>query len=108
MPANEMPASDGNRVRFDRLPRRAVIFVYPAIGGTGREDQPGEWTAIPGARGCTPEPCSFRDELAQFQEEGVDVFGLSGQDSASQRTHVNELGLACAAGLLRLVARPPR
>ena len=94
LPAIEVPASDGSSVRLDRLPRRAVIFVYPAIGGPGRDDQLAEWTAIPGARGCTPEACSFRDELTRFQDARVDVFGLSSQDSASQRKHVEELGLS--------------
>ena len=81
-------------LRLDTLPRRSVIFVYPAIGGPGRDDQLADWTAMPGARGCTPEACSFRNELAQFHAAGVDVFGLSGQDSASQAKHVEELGLS--------------
>jgi peroxiredoxin len=93
LPAIEFPATDGRGVRLDTLPRRSVVFVYPAIGGPGRDDQLAGWTAIPGARGCTPEACSFRDELAQFLEAGIDVYGLSGQDSANQRRHVSELGL---------------
>ena len=89
-----MPASDGRELRLDMLPGRSVIFVYPSIGGPGSDDQLGEWTAIPGARGCTPEACSFRDELARFSDLGVEVFGLSSQDSASQRKHVAELELS--------------
>jgi peroxiredoxin len=93
LPATEMPASDGRMLRLDALPRRSVIFVYPAIGGPGRKDRLADWTAVPGARGCTPEACSFRDELAEFHAAGIDVFGLSGQNSSSQRKHVDQLGL---------------
>ena len=93
LPGIELPATDGRRIRLDELPPRAVVFVYPAIGGPGREELLDEWTAIPGARGCTPEACSFRDELGGFEAQGFAVFGLSSQSSSSQRQHVEELPL---------------
>jgi peroxiredoxin len=93
LPAIELPATDHRALRLDALPRRSVIFVHPAIGGPGRDDQLDDWTAIPGARGCTPEACGFRDELDAFRAAGVGVLGLSGQDSQSQRENAAELGL---------------
>jgi peroxiredoxin len=93
LPSIELPASDGRRVRLDDLPPRAVVFVYPAIGGPGREELLDEWTAIPGARGCTAEVCSFRDELRGFEGQGAALFGLSSEPASSQREHVEQLGL---------------
>ena len=52
-----------------------------------------EWTAIPGARGCTPEACGFRDRLGSFRSERVEVVGLSGQPAEQQRDAVGRLGL---------------
>jgi peroxiredoxin len=93
LPAIELPASDAGAVRLDTLRRRSVIFVHPGIGGPGRDDQLGDWTAIPGARGCTPEACGFRDELDAFHAADADVLGLSVQERSSQREHAAELGL---------------
>jgi peroxiredoxin len=93
LPGIKLLATDGRRIRLDELPPLAVVFVCPAIGGPGREELLDEWTAIPGARGCTPEACSFRDELGGFESQGFPVFGLSSQSSASQREHVSRLAL---------------
>jgi peroxiredoxin len=93
LPSIELPASDRDHRRLDQLPTRSVLFVYPSIGGPGRDDLLGEWTAIPGARGCTPEACGFRDELSAFRAVGAEVFGLSSQSSTDQAGHVKELGL---------------
>lgn len=67
--------------------RSAVLYVYPRTGVPGIE-MPGGWDAIPGARGCTPQSCSYRDGYAAFQELGVDVFGLSTQSTEAQREFV--------------------
>lgn len=70
---------------------RTVVFVYP---GMGVDDALlDEWTAIPGARGCTPEACAFRDRLDSFRSAGIDVMGLSSQAAAEQRDAVARLGL---------------
>jgi len=63
--------------------RHAVLYVYPR---TGRPDRhvPDEWNAIPGARGCTPQSCGFRDHAAELEELGVGVAGLSAQTLAEQ------------------------
>jgi peroxiredoxin len=72
---------------------RTVIYVYPLTGRPGT-DLPSGWDAIPGARGCTPEACGFRDHYQELLDAGVDrVFGLSSQDSDYQREVVGRLHL---------------
>jgi peroxiredoxin len=61
----------------------AVVYIYPRTGVPGVE-MPEGWDAIPGARGCTPQSCSYRDDHAGFQELGVDVYGLSTQPTQAQ------------------------
>lgn len=61
----------------------AVIYVYPRTGVPGVE-MPADWDAIPGARGCTPQSCSYRDDYSAFQALGVDVYGLSTQSTQAQ------------------------
>jgi len=61
-----------------------IVFCYPRTGVPDREPPPG-WDAIPGARGCTPETCGFRDRYQEFLALGVEVFGLSTQASDYQR-----------------------
>ena len=57
---------------------RLVLYVYPRTGRPGHS--PGEtWDAIPGARGCTPQSCAFRDHAAELAELGATVAGLSAQ-----------------------------
>jgi peroxiredoxin len=72
---------------------RTVIYVYPLTGRPGT-DLPAGWDAIPGARGCTPESCSFRDHHQELLDAGAGrVFGLSSQDSDYQREVVERLHL---------------
>ena len=61
-----------------------VIYVYPRTGRPGRPMTPG-WDEIPGARGCTPQSCAFRDAAAEFDELGIRVAGLSAQTLDDQR-----------------------
>jgi peroxiredoxin len=95
LPAVALPATDGTRVRLDALAGLSVVFAYPRTGRPGEEPPGGEagWNAIPGARGCTPEACSFRDERARFEARGARVFGLSTQDTEYQREAVERLQL---------------
>jgi peroxiredoxin len=95
LPPVALPATDGTSVRLDALQGRTVVFAYPRTGRPG-ESSPGgdaEWDAIPGARGCTPQACSFRDEYARFAEADARVFGLSTQDTAYQQEAVERLNL---------------
>ena len=90
LPAVELPSTRGDRVRLDRLGGRTVLFCYPRTGRPDEELPPG-WDAIPGARGCTPEVCGFRDARAQFEDLGVRVLALSTQDEAYQREMAERL-----------------
>ncbi|WP_369394202.1 MerR family transcriptional regulator [Streptomyces sp. CG1] len=84
----------GRTVRLDALgPRRTVVYVYPLTGRPGT-DLPEGWNSIPGARGCTPESCGFRDHFQDLLEAGAGrVHGLSSQDTDYQREVVERLGL---------------
>jgi peroxiredoxin len=67
--------------------RPAVLFFYPRTGEPDRPAGP-EWDAIPGARGCTPQSCGFRDLHREFVALDVAVYGVSTQESAYQRAFV--------------------
>ena len=60
-----------------------VAYVYPRTGAPG-EPSPAGWDDIPGARGCTPQSCAFRDSLAEFDRLGATVVGISAQSPAEQ------------------------
>ena len=79
--------------RAARAQRRVRLSAHRAAGRGARRGGDAGWNAIPGARGCTPEACSFRDELARFREVGARVFGLSTQDTEYQREAVERLHL---------------
>lgn len=85
LPDVELPATMGAPVNLSRLKGRAVVYVYPRTGVPG-VDPPSGWDQIPGARGCTPQSCGFRDHFADLKSLGVDsVFGISTQDTDYQR-----------------------
>jgi peroxiredoxin (alkyl hydroperoxide reductase subunit C) len=93
LPDIELAATDGARISLARLPGRVVVYAYPRTGEPGK-DPAAEWNAIPGARGCTPQSCSFRDHFAELKQLGVSaVFGLSTQDTAYQREAAERLHL---------------
>jgi peroxiredoxin len=96
MPDIALPATDGANVSLATRPGRVVVYVYPRTGEPGKEPA-AEWNAIPGARGCTPQSCSFRDHFAELRDLGVsEVFGLSTQDTAYQREAAERLHLPFA------------
>jgi peroxiredoxin len=93
LPSIHLLATDGAWVDLSSLEHRVVVYVYPRTGRPGR-DPPDGWDAIPGARGCTPQSCSFRDHFAELRALGVSrLFGLSTQDSDYQREAVTRLHL---------------
>jgi peroxiredoxin len=87
-----LPATTGELVDLSTLAGRTVVYCYPR---TGRPDQdpPAGWDLIPGARGCTPQSCAFRDQHRAFAGLGARVFGLSTQDVEYQREAVARLHL---------------
>ncbi len=96
VPALALPATDGTTIDLSALSGRTVVYLYPRTGVPG-EPSPDGWDAIPGARGCTPQSCSFRDHHAELSRLGVArVFGLSTQDSAFQREAAERLHLPFA------------
>ncbi|MFF6787371.1 redoxin family protein [Streptomyces sp. NPDC012510] len=94
MPHLELPGTGGTAIRLGALGTgRTVIYVYPLTGRPG-VDMPAGWDSIPGARGCTPEACDFRDHYQDLLAAGADgVFGLSSQDTDYQREVVERLRL---------------
>jgi len=93
LPPIGLPSTRGRVVDLSRLAGTAVVYFYPR---TGRPDQelPTGWNAIPGARGCTPQSCAFRDHHDELKRAGAaQVFGLSTQDTAYQREAVERLHL---------------
>ena len=96
MPAIALASTDGVDVRLDDPSApRAIVFAYPRTGRPGEEPPGGTaaWNAIPGARGCTPQACGYRDHFTELTALGVRVFGLSTQDTAYQRELVERMGL---------------
>ena len=88
-----LPATDGSNVSLTALSGRTVIYAYPRTGKPGQA-MPTGWDDIPGARGCTPQSCGFRDHFAELKDLGTAaVFGLSTQDSAYQREARDRLQL---------------
>lgn len=94
VPHLELQGTGGGSVRLDAFGAgRTVIYVYPLTGRPGT-DLPDGWDSIPGARGCTPEACAFRDHHQDLLAVGADgVFGLSSQDTDYQREVVERLHL---------------
>jgi len=97
MPALSLPATDGRQVALDALGSgRTVVYIYPRSGRPGVPMLPG-WDATPGARGCTPESCAFRNLYADLQAAGAaQVFGLSSQPTDYQAEAVDRLHLPFA------------
>jgi peroxiredoxin len=96
LPDLVLPATDGTSVNLSRLSRRTVIYIYPRTGVPG-VDPPTGWDQIPGARGCTPQSCAFRDHFGELARLGVaHLYGLSTQDTAYQREAATRLHLPFA------------
>jgi peroxiredoxin len=93
LPPLSLPSTAGGQVQLDALGSEwTVLYCYPR---TGRPDEAGPpaWDAIPGARGCTPQACSYRDHHAELHALGAQVFGLSTQTTAYQQEMVQRLHL---------------
>jgi peroxiredoxin len=96
LPNVTLAATDGSQVNLARLAGRTVVYIYPRTGRPGQA-MPTGWNGIPGARGCTPQSCSFRDHFDELRALGVrQLYGLSTQDSDYQREVVERLHLPFA------------
>jgi peroxiredoxin len=93
LPSIPLPATSGEPVDLSTLPGRTVVYAYPRTGQPGVDPLVDDWDEIPGARGCTPETCGFRDHHAELQAVGARVVGLSTQDTQYQAEAADRLRL---------------
>lgn len=93
MPPIALESTGGEPVNLAALSGTLVIYAYPMTAKPGVA-LPDDWDSIPGARGCTPQSCAFRDHAAELKEQGVDtVFGLSTQSREYQTEAATRLKL---------------
>ncbi len=85
LPSLSLPVAGGDRfdLRGGAASDTLVAFVYPRTGTPGQPLVPG-WDEIPGARGCTPQSCAFRDRHPALTSLGATVVGISAMDPAEQ------------------------
>jgi len=96
LPEISLPSTDGRIIDLSQLNApRTVLYFYPMTGVPGKP-LPDGWDSIPGARGCTPQTCGFRDHFQELADLQTDVFGCSTQNTAYQRELANRLGLRFA------------
>jgi len=94
VPDVPLAATDGTQVSLGKLAGRVIVFAYPRTGEPGKPSLVDGWDMVPGARGCTPQTCAFRDLHKVLIEAGAArVLGLSTQDTAYQRAAVERLHL---------------
>ena len=93
IPDLKLNSTDDTTVSLSNLKGITVIYVYPMTGVPGKE-LPEGWDEIPGARGCTPQSCSFRDNFSKLKKLGVNnIFGLSTQSTEYQKELATRLHL---------------
>jgi peroxiredoxin len=91
IPDLDLPSTSNRRVNLSKINApRIVVYCYPMTGQPGKA-LPAGWDDIPGARGCTPETCGFRDHHKDLAKLGAEVFGLSTQTTAYQQEMVKRL-----------------
>jgi peroxiredoxin len=97
LPAIALASTSGGTVTLATLNGRTVVYAYPRTGVPGEISPVDDWDMIPGARGCTPQSCAFRDHFADMRAAGVaQVFGLSTQSTAYQAEMATRLHLPFA------------
>ena len=90
VPSITLASTAGSTVDVSQRSGRTVIYIYPRTGDPAKASVPG-WEEIPGARGCTPQTCSFRDHYQDILSLGADVIGLSAQTPEVQQEMVGRL-----------------
>ena len=93
LPDLALAATDGSEVNLSRIDGRVVVFAFPRTGQPGKAPLVDDWDAIPGARGCTPQVCRYRDLAAEFAALECRVFGLSTQTPDYQREMAARLAI---------------
>jgi peroxiredoxin len=92
LPAISLGATNASRFNLGESKGRLVIYCYP-MTGQPNVPLPEGWDQIPGARGCTPQSCSFRDHYQELRDLGADVVGLSVQSTEYQKEMADRLHL---------------
>lgn len=92
LPSVELRDTSNGIVDLSNLSGMTVVYCYPMTGSLDHS-LPEGWDEIPGARGCTPQSCDFRDHHAELRNLGARVFGMSTQDTGYQREAKERLGL---------------
>lgn len=92
LPSISLRSTNGALLDLADLRGLTVIYAYPMTGKPGT-DLPKDWNLIPGARGCTPQACSYRDHFAELQALNASLYGLSTQSSDYQKEMAERLHL---------------
>lgn len=93
LPSIILSTTNGETVDLSALMGISIVYIYPRTSPAKGTTLP-DWDVIPGARGCTPQSCVFRDHFAELKALGVQsLFGLSTQDTAYQREAADRLHL---------------
>jgi peroxiredoxin len=94
LPGVRLPSTGGDLVDLAEAAsgKALVLYCYPRTGRPGEPMPPG-WDEIPGARGCTPQSCAFRDHFTELKALGATVLGLSAQNLEEQREFAGRVGL---------------
>src|SRR3989338_10872425 len=85
LPQLELRSTQGPNVNLRDVSQTPTVFFFYPRTGRPEEPAPANWDLIPGARGCTPQSCGFRDYYAEFKDLGVDVFAVSSQSTDYQK-----------------------
>eukprot|EP00042_Codosiga_hollandica_P042935 m.400920 g.400920 ORF g.400920 m.400920 type:complete len:211 (+) comp56439_c0_seq64:42-674(+) len=96
LPHVSLPSTAGGLVDIAAVAGWAVFFFYPRTGRPGEPPLVEDWEMIPGARGCTPQSCSYRDRFSEFQKHKATVFGVSTQSTEYQQELVSRMHLPFA------------
>ena len=92
LPSLSLLSTNGAKIDLSQVQGCLVVYCYPRTG-TPNTSLPEGWDQIPGARGCTPQSCAYRDHYQELKALGSEVFGLSVQTSEYQTEMVNRLHL---------------
>ena len=92
LPSLSLLSTKGTKIDLSQIQGRFVVYCYPRTG-TPNSSLPEGWDQIPGARGCTPQSCAYRDHYQEIKALGAEVFGLSVQTSEYQKEMVGRLHL---------------
>ena len=92
LPSLSLTATNGTKIDLSKIKGRLVVYCYPRTG-IPNTSLPEGWDQIPGARGCTPQSCAYRDHYQEIKVLGAEVFGLSTQSTEYQTEMVNRLHL---------------